>query len=435
MNEPLIVRRGGSHQECPLWPLYCLTFLRVLAYAVAALPACVIRVHELTVAAGGDEAWAAMLIGAMSALRHLSEFVATQLLPPWSEKVGRQPVLLVCSASFAAESAMMALCTSAWLVGVAHAAGGLFFSAGALESVCIRDRVCDEESSVAAHRWLFAACGGALVLGPVLSGVLSASFGGVAPFLVAHMLALVSVLGAAAFLPEYLPKHGGRRRRFSASMSEQPRISYFAEEPSLCWSCCALALSGLGMAVFAAVSVMWMEVVLRWGTQQMGWYLGFGGCLQLVAQAVLLPCLARVTRRSDSTVAQICLVANGLKFVALAGIQESRWMFILLVAAMPGFCGTPALSSLCMHNLPQALQKSWDRNLSALNTVASALGALAGSYMLALGMRGSRSLGMPMLFAAACCFLAGACVVQAKSYAKGERPHRLAAPPPAKRWS
>lgn len=443
MNEPIVSRRGrggsrggvlGGTRYQPMWlqsmgPLYVLTFLRALAFAVAALPACSLRVHELAVAAGGGTASAALYFGAISAFRHLAEFVGTQLLPAWSEKVGCQPVLLVSSAAFVAESALMSLASSPLLLGAAHVAGGLLFSGGAVESSCIADVIRDEDRCASAHGRLFLAFGTALVLGPALGGTLAARFGGAAPFACAHFLGLVSVAGVVALLPDYAPETRRsmvRRVSFASDAEplpatvsqeqvERPLRSLLRSKPSLRWAVCAMVLSGLGMAMFAAVSVLWLQAALGWDGEEVGLFLSFGSCLQLVSQVVVLPCLFKITRWREIRVAKICLIANAFKFMALCSVQDSRRVFAILVAAAPGFCGTPVLFSLCTHQVPKADKRRWHFALTALNTVATVLGALAGSHLLVLGLQGSRPLGTPLFFAAACYFLAGACLEQAST--------------------
>jgi len=235
----------------------------------------------------------------------------------------------------------------------------------------------------------------------------------------AHVLGIVVVCGVVFWLPEYMPLRSiGRRRSRQASGQRSAKAQDSLREslwrvPGLRWCCCALALNGLGMASFAAVDVLWMQAALGWHSHELGVFIGFGGCLQLLGQGVVLPWLLQITRGRMLLIAKICLLANALKFVGFASATDTRWMFFTLFAASPGCCGTPVLANLCTRHLPKEAQQPMNFLLSVLNTVASVAGALVGSSMLAQGLRGQRFQGAPLLFAAACFFLAGACITQA----------------------
>mmetsp|Transcript_174126 Transcript_174126/g.423608 ORF Transcript_174126/g.423608 Transcript_174126/m.423608 type:complete len:461 (-) Transcript_174126:114-1496(-) len=394
--------------------LYLSTFLKTLAFAVAILAVWPRQIYELMLAAGSDSASAAFNIGVISALRHLSEFVGSQLLASWLETVGCRTILLISNSAVMMECALMVLSSSPIGQGAVHVVLGLASSPGPIDDHCIVASMKNTEQRNTARGKVMMVLSAALLVGPLVGGTLATMHGSVASLITGNLLGCAAVgavlLGVPADLSGTWMSKNKVQSHKDISVSGttcQDKVS-----PKYAWFCGATVISGMGMAAFGATCVLWMGVGLSWNGMAIGRFLALGMLSRTSAQAFLLPLVAQVAHGREHYAAQACLCITALRFFLLAGSSDGGWAYIVVMATSLGFCSTSLLSDLCARHAPRGRPDFWSAQLAALNTAASAVGAVIGSRLLASAFRGSLSLGAPLLFAASCEFLACACIAQ-----------------------
>jgi len=406
---------GKKREHLPLAPLYGVSLIRTTAFAVAMVPAFNLRVAALAELAGHDAAAAASLMGLITALRSLAEFVAAPLLAVWSDRAGRRRVLLASGLAFVMECALLAISQSLLVLGAVHAACGILASGGAVETSCIADATpAGPRRAVAVGRF-FTVIGFALVIGPALGGALLARYGSSAPFAFAGVLAGIGLIATAFLLPEYLPasSRAQAKRRDSDSHASSSLLALLQRTPPLRWLVAASALCGLGQALFGTTNVLWMKAAFGWDGQDVGRFFAALGVGVILSQVFVLPWLLNAAKGRESLVLQVALLSNAFKFVGYSLAPSGGWLYAVLCISVPTFCAGPVLSSLCTRHVPATQQGLWSGSMSALNTAANVLGALVGSRLFAVALRGFLPLGAPLVAGAACYALATVCVAHA----------------------
>mmetsp|Transcript_38524 Transcript_38524/g.111278 ORF Transcript_38524/g.111278 Transcript_38524/m.111278 type:complete len:460 (-) Transcript_38524:109-1488(-) len=393
--------------------LYLSTFLKTLAFAVAILPVWPIQIYKLMLAAGSDAGSAAFEIGVISALRHLSEFVGSQLLVSWSEIIGCRAILMVSNTAVMMECALVGLSSSPIGQGAAHVLLGLASSPGPVDNQCIMASVKSTEQWQTAQERVLTVLSAALLVGPLVGGNLATMHGSMTACVIRNLLGCAAVATVWLGLPEDL---AGTWTSKKVKKHEDISVSWTACQdkvsPKCAWFFSATIISGMGMAAFGTTCVLWMGVGLSWNGMAIGRFLALGMLSRTSAQAFLLPLVAQVAHGREHYAAQACLCITALRFFLLAGSSDGGWAYIVVMATSLGFCSTSLLSDLCARHAPRGRPDFWSAQLAALNTAASAVGAVIGSRLLASAFRGSLSLGAPLLFAASCEFLACACIAQ-----------------------
>jgi len=409
-KDPLATPLLRRSKPPPLAPLYAVSLLRTTATAIAMMPAFNLRVVSLGEAAGYDTAAVANAMGLISAFRSFTEFTAAPLLASWSDRLGRQRVILASALAFTLEATLMAVSTGLVMLGAVHATFGCFASGGAVETSCIADATpAGPKRAVAVGRF-FTVIGAALVLGPALGGALLARVGGSAPFACAACLGLTAFLATAVALPEYLPLSRRAPKESTTMLPAAGVYRLLSQTPPLRWYVAASGLFSLGMALYGTVNVLWLKEAFGWDGQDVGHFLSAVGAAVITSQVLVLPGVLRISKGRESLVVQGAMMVHAFKFIGYAWAPSGKWVYVVLALSTPTFCAAPVLSSLCTRHVPATQQGLWSGSMSALNTAANVVGALIGSRLLALSLRGFLPLGSPLYAGALCHMLAALCV-------------------------
>ncbi|CAE6939920.1 tetA [Symbiodinium sp. CCMP2456] len=141
-----------------------------------------------------------------------------------------------------------------------------------------------------------------------------------------------------------------------------------------------------------------------------GHFLSAVGAAVITSQVLVLPGVLRISKGRESLVVQGAMMVHAFKFIGYAWAPSGKWVYVVLALSTPTFCAAPVLSSLCTRHVPATQQGLWSGSMSALNTAANVVGALIGSRLLALSLRGFLPLGSPLYAGALCHMLAALCV-------------------------
>eukprot|EP00928_Gymnodinium_smaydae_P045625 TRINITY_DN30389_c0_g1_i1.p1 TRINITY_DN30389_c0_g1~~TRINITY_DN30389_c0_g1_i1.p1 ORF type:complete len:477 (-),score=41.46 TRINITY_DN30389_c0_g1_i1:151-1581(-) len=402
-----------------LRPLYASLFLHGTAYCIAMIPAFSLRFRELAAANGLDAAETAAGLGRIYAARRLAEFVATLVLGRLSDRIGRRPIMLLCSVALCLELAVLASLRSLWAFASTYVLFGFVCdSNGAIASTCIADATPSGKQRLVAFGRFFALVGVILSIGPLTGGYL-ANIDGRAPFAVGTLISVINLLYSSYQIPEYhLVKNNGKGK--DARSSFWCILKGVTTSSSTAWYVGASMLASAGMGAVTGVQVLWLREVFGWQGRDVGMFLSCTGLL-MTSQSVILPKLLRLLGNQESCVAQLGLLITAAKFVAFGLAPSGSWLYFAHVLGAAGNCSVAPLRSLCSAGVPKSQQGSLSAIVSGFSTIAQVLGSLFGSHVFAMSLRDGAPLGGTLFVGAIFHALAALCVVRGARVAASVR--------------
>ncbi|GAB5413817.1 MAG: tetracycline resistance MFS efflux pump [Congregibacter sp.] len=305
--------------------------------------------------------------------------------PLWgklSDRIGRKPVLMICTAGAAVAYLLLASAQELWMIYAARAFAGVMAGNFGVASAMMADITPPAQRSGGMGK-IGAAFGMGLVLGPVLGGLLSGPNGSgfAVPCMLAAGTSIIAVLAAWFFLPEsHFPgaedtaKRGASKkslwRMLKASQARLLMLQYVLHTSSV--------------SVITYLFPLWVYALLGWSAREVGIVFGVQGAIMALTQGLLLGPL--VGFFGELRLLRLC-VTSFLLGLLLAVFAEGA-------TAMVGSC-LIALSgaTLCMPVLNSfASQRSSAADLGRIMGVAGAaaswgrvLGPLLGGLALSIG--------------------------------------------------
>jgi len=309
-----------------------------------------------------------------------AQFFAGPVIGNLGDRFGRRPVILFSMLAFAADYAVMSAApTLMWLfVGrlIAGLAGAVYAPANAV----LAD-VTPPERRGAVFGLMGAGFGLGFILGPALGGLL-AHFGTRAPFIAAAVLAGLNAIWIALALPETLPEE--RRRPFRLRDANifgtfKPLFHAGGATPllvaALCWQ--------IGHNVYPATWAFWSELALGWSPTQIGWSLAAAGLAMAIAQAFVTG--RAIARFGEARAVVIGALVATITFLGYAFVTKA-WMVYALIAfgALQGLVW-PSMNALLSRSTDASHQGALQGGMSAIGSIASIVGPLAMTQVLAFG--------------------------------------------------
>lgn len=298
---------------------------------------------------------------------------ATLVAPLWgrlSDRIGRKPVLMLCTVGAAAAYLLLAFASELWMIYVARALAGLMAGNFPVASAMMAD-VTPPAERARGMGMVGAAFGLGLVLGPVLGGLLAGEDGSFfLPCILAAVMSMFAVLAAWLFLPE--SRHGQRRPQGMV--------------PAGLWGVLRRSQSRLLLLQYAlhtgAVSAvtylfpLWVYAFLDWQAREVGIVFGVVGAVMAMNQGLLLGKLVRYL--GELPLLKIC-ISLFLAGQALAVFAGGAWSMVsALILALGG-------ATLCMPVLNAMVsRRAKPEDLGRLMGAASAaagVGRMAGPLL------------------------------------------------------
>jgi len=146
----------------------------------------------------------ATVVGLLQATYAGCQLIAGPPLGSLSDRLGRKPVLLVSQLGTFAGFLILAFAPNLWVVFLARAIDGITAGNLSIAQAYIADVTTPKERS-RAFALIGIAFGVGFLVGPGVSGFLSAHYGFQVPILCAAALSLASILGTAFLLPSVPP--------------------------------------------------------------------------------------------------------------------------------------------------------------------------------------------------------------------------------------
>lgn len=288
----------------------------------------------------------------------LAMFIANPILGRLSDRIGRQPVLLVSLIIGTAAHLWFALSNDIISMFVARIIAGLSAgNIGVIQAIIADNSKPDERARIMG--FLGAAIGSGFVLGPAIGGLLGGLGSGPVhqvPFLVAALFSFIAVcLALRLKLQKAAPADTSDKKAFLVALKAMlsSPIGMFA----LAFFCLNLAF-----AQVEASYVLLVRDLLGFGPRETGWLFTYIGVCIILVQGGLIGRLTRTFGEMPIVVTGVSILAFGQLFTALiAGGQLSGGqasgelvIFVLVLASTSFVCvgfalTNPTLSAASSH--------------------------------------------------------------------------------------
>ena len=283
----------------------------------------------------------------------LAMFVANPILGRLSDRVGRQPVLLVSLVIGTAAHLWFALSNDIISMFAARIIAGLSAgNIGVIQAIIADNSKPDERARIMG--FLGAAIGSGFVLGPAIGGLLGGLGSGPVhqvPFLVAALFSFIAVCLALRLKLQARPAaEASDRQAFLVALKAMlsSPIGMFA----LAFFCLNLAF-----AQVEASYVLLVRDLLGFGPRETGWLFTYIGVCIILVQGGLIGKLTRAFGELPIVVTGVSILAFGQLFTTvIAGgqIRGEPMMFVLVLASTSFVCvgfalTNPTLSAASSH--------------------------------------------------------------------------------------
>jgi MFS transporter, DHA1 family, multidrug resistance protein len=224
-------------------------------------------------------------LGILVATAALTEFLFGPVWGSISDHVGRKPILMIGMFGYALAMFAFGIATKIWMLLVFRAISGILSSATITTTMAYIGDSTSEKSRGGGMGILGAVGGAGTVIGPGLGGLLA---GGSlsTPFFVSALMALLSLLLVALFLPESLPAQA------RTAQGQKIKLIRFGEFWRALTGPIGLLLlvaflATFGTSNFESVFGLYMLKKLDYGPEQVGGILTLVGAIALVGRGLL----------------------------------------------------------------------------------------------------------------------------------------------------
>ncbi|WP_430460753.1 TCR/Tet family MFS transporter [Thalassolituus sp. LLYu03] len=310
----------------------------------------------------------ALLMGLLTALYALMQFLFAPVLGALSDRYGRRPVLLLSLAGMAVNYGLLAFSNSLIFLIIGRMIAGLTSANLSVASACLTD--VSTPSQRTRYFGLFQAFFGAgFILGPVLGGVLG-DIGLRLPFLAAALLSLANFVLAWRALPETL-------RQPSAGMGWRdlnPFAAFARVVPGVKILVVLFFLFSATGEAYGVCWALWGHDAFQWNGVWVGLSLGAFGLCQVLVQG-FLPGRIR-DRLGDRATVLTGIGCASLALTALAFSTQGWMVFAIMPLFALGSIGGPALQALATQSVDKHAQGRLQGVLASAVSLASVLAPL-----------------------------------------------------------
>ncbi|MEE4107909.1 MAG: MFS transporter, partial [Halieaceae bacterium] len=210
---------------------------------------------------------------------------AAVVSPLWgrlSDRLGRKPVLMLCTAGAACAYLLLAVADELWMIYAARALAGIMAGNFPVASAMMADLTSSADRA-RGMGLIGAAFGLGLVLGPVLGGLLAGPDGSFLwPCLLAAVMSFAAVSAAWLFLPESRQPRGSEHHMsrvglwqvLRATQSRLLLLQYFLHTGSI--------------SAVTYLFPLWVYALLDWQAREVGIVFGVVGAIMALNQGVLM---------------------------------------------------------------------------------------------------------------------------------------------------
>lgn len=310
-----------------------------------------------------------------------------------SDRMGRKPVLMICTLGAAAGYLGLALADTLWMIYGARALAGLMAGNFPVASAMMADVTAPTERA-RGMGIIGAAFGLGLVVGPLLGGLLSGPDGSFTlPCLVAGGMSLLAVIAAWLFLPE--SHHGPTAVKSHAQKGLW--LTLKASQSRLLMLQFALHTGAISAITY--LFPLWVYARADWQAREVGIVFGVVGAIMALNQGLLMGRLVNLFGELRVLRIGISLFLIGETLALLADSAASMVMSLILALAGATVC-LPILNAMVsrrgeIHERGRLLGAA-----SAAGGIGRVAGPVLAGALLSLGGF-TTALALPFLMVAA----------------------------------
>jgi len=315
----------------------------------------------------------APLIGIMTALYAIMQFVFAPVLGSLSDRIGRRPVLLISLAGAAINYLFLAFAPNLWMLLLGRAIAGLTSANISVATAYITD-ITPEDQRARRFGLFNAMFGVGFIVGPVLGGALGDSWVRL-PFIAAAALNACNLLLAFFVLPE---SRTPTREKidFAALNPFRPLRWVFSVKSLLPIIFIFFIFSATGEA-YGTCWALWGKDAFQWNGLWIGLSLGAFGVCQALMQAFLPGPAVRLLGERAAILTGIAGVSIALVVIAFA--TEGWIVFAIMPLFALGGIGAPALQSMATRQVDKDRQGQFQGVLMSAVSLASIVAPLGFS--------------------------------------------------------
>jgi len=304
--------------------------------------------------------------------------------PLWgrlSDRMGRKPVLMICTSGAAVAYVLLASADSLTMVFIARAFAGLMAGNFGVASAMMAD-ITPPAERARGMGLVGASFGMGLVLGPVLGGLLSGPDGSfVVPCLLAGATSVLAVIAAGLFLPE---SHHRDSASATGDDTERQSLLQVLRKTQSRMLMFQYVLHSAGVSAATYLFPLWVYALLDWSAREVGIVFGIQGAVMALTQGLLMGPLVRIF--GELRLLRICvsvfLLGSLIAVFAEGAVVMVGSMFALFTGAT--LC-MPVLNSFTSHRSPPQLRGRMMGAASAAAAWGRVLGPLFAGVLLTLG--------------------------------------------------
>ncbi|MBX3117776.1 MAG: MFS transporter [Fimbriimonadaceae bacterium] len=369
------------------WPLLFAIFLDLVGFGMA-FPDIQLRAEQFGQEQGVREPILGMMIGLV-----LASYFGAQILasPRWgvlSDRIGRKPVLIICTAFSALSMLVYAFAGSIWIILLSRVFAGLAAANVVVGQAYIAD-VTPEKGRAAAMGRVGAAISAGLIVGPAVGGFLAHLGGNYLMGLVAASASTLSLLWIWLGVPGHKPTE---ERRPGKNPVIDLRL--LKEFPSLKGFIGVIAVSWFALACLEGTFGRLIKSKLGYGQQEFGIIFSYEALLGVVVSGLLLGWITRRFPNERGLLRWGFLVQGlGLGLMPFAKEIAGDWsslpipgpfMYLLLTSTVYGLgiaITGPMINSICSHLTPDNRQGELFGLMQATRSIGFLLGPILGGIL------------------------------------------------------
>lgn len=366
-----------------------------------------VRPQIVLKAASDNASLAGYYTGIVDSMQAILSIFICPLLGAVSDTVGRRPIFIFCHVGeFLALLIIAQFPTSLILQFPAYLLFVLTTSYFIVCAAIIADVATDGPVQTASYfGYLGAVNGVSFMLGPLLGGLIEASFYPTSSFHFAAFFVLLTMIYVYLFLPETLLsaslQTSQSRRHWSWFTLRQSvtRITqvmattninplkqvrtFFLDTAGMRWLAISIAMASLALNGLLSFFFLYLTKELSWGTSDTGYFLSALGLTLIVCQAIMAPLIIRLIGERWTIVTALFL--HCVQFIMYGLARSTMGIYLALFVGAVVFAYDPALKAILAKQTTPDKQGALQGSVAALRDLVKPFGPIVSTSLYGFG--------------------------------------------------
>lgn len=306
--------------------------------------------------------------GLLFALFSICQFISTPIIGRMSDKFGRKPLLVLSLAGTAISFFIAAFAPSAIFLFLARGLDGLTAGNIPVASAVISDTT-DLKERAKGFGIIGASFGFGFIFGPAISAI-TVGFGESIPFIIAGVIASISVLLTAIFLPE-TNKHLGEVKK--GRLFDLPKLAHALTDQNVGPTLLITLLTSFAFGMLIYAFQPYSIKALHLGPTGISALFTLFGIVGLISQIFILPKATRIL--GDKKTLQIAIVGLALSFF---GIYLVKDLFAFIIFAVIMGTSNSFINPLLQTILSKETDDKSQGSMMGINASYMSIGTIFG---------------------------------------------------------